>query len=466
MAGLLKERAHGMFGFFVLLVLIFIKRSREYIMREYKEKTNRFNLPFFQQAVFGVYSLFILCMIAGFIMSAGAVSVAYGDDNYEENDTLATAWHPGYSWEQTWLEGIDGLGVQADDDWYRIDVGPSGFEHVQVDVLFTHADGDINVCLFNGSGVQLACSDDVIDNEFIDHVVPGPGTYYIRVFGQDAGNTYNLRWNNIQGDDNYEGNDTLATAYYPGINWEQVWLSGIGGLGIQADDDWYRINVTPGFEHVQVDVRFTDADGDINVCLVNGSGVELACSTSATDNEFIDYEVPGPGIYYIRVFGQDAGNEYDLWWDDRQEDDAYEENDTLATAWHPGTNWENTWLSSIDGLGVQADDDWYRIDVASERVQIDVQFIHADGDIDVCLVDESEVPLACSESVTDNEFIDTEVPGPGTYYILVYFDDAGNTYDLWWDDLCLMSLSDVSYAVKNDKQGANGNFNHQGDLWR
>jgi hypothetical protein len=60
-------------------------------------------------------------------------------------------------------------------------------------------------------------------------------------------------------------------------------------------------------------------------------------------------------------------------------------------------------------------------------------------------VNESEEELACSDSTTDNEFIDTIVPGPGTYYIWVFGQDAGNTYDLWWDDLCLMSFSDVPY---------------------
>jgi hypothetical protein len=116
MSGILKERAHGMFGFFVLLVLIVIKRSMGYIMREYKGKTNRFNLPFFQQAGFGVYSLFILCMIAGFIMGAGAFSVAYGqaiDDNYEPNNERIDAWHPGYSWEDTWLTFV----LLMDQEW-------------------------------------------------------------------------------------------------------------------------------------------------------------------------------------------------------------------------------------------------------------------------------------------------------------------------------------------------------------
>jgi hypothetical protein len=59
-------------------------------MKEHRRKSKRFNLPFFQQGGFGVYSFFILCMIAGFTMGAGAFSVAYGDDAYEENDTKAS----------------------------------------------------------------------------------------------------------------------------------------------------------------------------------------------------------------------------------------------------------------------------------------------------------------------------------------------------------------------------------------
>jgi hypothetical protein len=74
-----------------------------------------------------------------------------------------------------------------------------------------------------------------------------------------------------------------------------------------------------------------------------------------------------------------------------------------------------------------------------------MQFTHAEGDIDVCLVDGSGVQLICSESETDNESIDHVVSGPGTYYIWVFGQDANNSYDLWWDDFCLMSFSDVPY---------------------
>jgi len=117
-------------------------------------------------------------------------------------------------------------------------------------------------------------------------------------------------------------------------------------------------------------------------------------------------------------------------------DDSYEENDTLATAYDFTA--KATWLDTLNGLGIQADEDWYEIDVSpagSMRVVVDCRFTHADGDIDIDLVDANDVVLASSTSASDNELIDDAVPGPGTYYIRVYFRDNGNTYNLWWDDL-------------------------------
>jgi len=117
-------------------------------------------------------------------------------------------------------------------------------------------------------------------------------------------------------DDAYEENDSLGQAWYPGSNWENEWLSDIDGLGIQADDDWFRIDVTSGYERVVIDCTFDDSDGDIDIELYNSSGVELAHSDTTTDNEHIDHVVPSSGTHYIRVFYGDEGNEYDLSWDD------------------------------------------------------------------------------------------------------------------------------------------------------
>jgi hypothetical protein len=145
-------------------------------------------------------------------------------------------------------------------------------------------------------------------------------TYYWRIdaknsYGTTTGDVWYFTTATDTSDDPYEENDTMATAYDIS-DYEGTWLSCISGLGVQKDEDWYRIYVTHGNERVLVDCQFTHADGDIDLKLYNSSGSQVAGSTDTVDNEYIDYTVPGPGTYYIKVYHGDAGNTYDLWWDD------------------------------------------------------------------------------------------------------------------------------------------------------
>ena len=240
-----------------------------------------------------------------------------GDDQYESNNYLSSAYDLSSN-ENTWLSTIDGYGVQADDDWYMINV-TSGYERVIVDLRFTHADGNIDVELLDVYGNSVVWSVSSTDNEYIDYIVSAPGTYYIRVYQNNDGNTYDLWWDDsIVGvaDDNYEENDTLATAYDLSNN-EYTWLSDIDGYGVQADDDYYKIYVTSGYERVIVELEFTHADGDIDMALYNSSGTLLVGSYSSTDNESIDHIVSAGGTYYyIRVYYGNQDNTYNFWWDD------------------------------------------------------------------------------------------------------------------------------------------------------
>jgi hypothetical protein len=117
------------------------------------------------------------------------------------------------------------------------------------------------------------------------------------------------------GDDNYENNDSLATAY--DFSTEQTWLSSVAGQGVQLDEDWYKILVWPaGNERVQIDCRFQHAAGDIDIGLYDATNKLLAYSYGIWDNEFVEYTVPTAGVYYIKVSYANHGNTYDLWWDD------------------------------------------------------------------------------------------------------------------------------------------------------
>ena len=173
------------------------------------------------------------------------------------------------------------------------------------------------------TGIYVFGSDGLIDG-YIDTTNPidsvqistTPGaTYYIGIIEwATTSDTFTVLAEQYDPtDDMFEENDTMGTAA-TGL-FEDTWYYNL----IQADDDWYIITVTAAWNRVQIDCRFTDADGDIDIALYDSAGVGLASSTSTTDNEYIDYVVdPAGGTYYIRVYYDDAGNEYDLWWDDIQ----------------------------------------------------------------------------------------------------------------------------------------------------
>jgi len=143
-------------------------------------------------------------------------------------------------------------------------------------------------------------------------------------------------------------------------------------------------------------------------------------------------------------------------------DDWYEENDFLLEAYHPGFGWEQTWLSEIDGFGVQADDDWYEIYVSPgyERLVVDLRFYDFDGDIDLAVFDAAGQLMAASESVTDDEWIDCVLPTSGTYYLAIYYGNAGNPYDLWWDDLVppAADLSGANFDLAPEPLSAGQSF--------
>jgi hypothetical protein len=382
-----------------------------------------------------------------------------GDDRYEENDVYTTAYDLS-AYENTWLSGMTyGLGVQSDYDFYEIYLSP-GEELLSVSLSFSHAAGNIDLAVYDSEGTFLTYVASTTDNEYIDLLLATSGTYYLRVYGANAGNLYDLWWDDFTppSDDAYEVNNGYSTAYDLSLD-EQDWLTEISGAGIQANDDWYEIYITPGYENLILNCTFSDLAGDINVQIYASDGTTLvAYSWSTSDNEYIDTILPSSGTYYIRVYGHNAGNLYNLWWDDliRPSDDNYEENDADTTAYDLTAN-ENIWLSTIDGNGIQYDDDWYEIyvDAGNENVYIELLFSHALGNIDLELINSSLSLIAASTSATDNEYIDVIVPSEGTYYIYIEGNNAGNTYDLMWE---------ASAPIVDDAYEENDDDTHAYDL--
>ncbi len=129
----------------------------------------------------------------------GSVTPLAGDDNYELNNSLATAADPlgnSGNWNQRLLSSISGLAVQSDHDWYEISV-TEDFQRVQVDAFFSHGSGNIDIALFDAAGNLLVESASNSDDEHLEYVVSTPGSYFVRVDGDNAGNTYDLTWNRL-----------------------------------------------------------------------------------------------------------------------------------------------------------------------------------------------------------------------------------------------------------------------------
>jgi len=373
------------------------------------------------RTITSIAAIFVAALALGACSSSGT---DIPEDMFEPNNDSAsatpTAANSGYE------------GRLFDEDWFQIEV-TSGFERVVANLAFTHADGDIDLELVDASGNVLATSESTTNNEHIDVTVSTSGIYYLRLFSASyTGNSYTLSW---MLDDELEPNDSILEARPATAN--------TGYPGIQFDDDWFRIEVTTGFERVVANLTFTHADGDIDLELVDASGNVLATSQSTTDNEQIDFTVSSSGSYYLRVFdfNNGSGNIYTLIWSGTAPppaDDPYEDNDDRASATDLP---ENTAFN-----GVQLDQDWYHISVAPgfERVAADLTFANANGDLDLRLYDSVGTLLATSNSNSnDFETIVFDVSASGDYYLKIYnnaqdvdpVNNAGtaNTYSLTWE---------------------------------
>ncbi len=113
-------------------------------------------------------------------------SCANGDAN-EDDDTSGTAT----SVRSYWANGLSAC--PSDDDWYAIEsLGGT----VTVDATFTHAEGNIDLHLFNSSLAPLASATSTTNNESLSGG-SAAGIYYLQVtlasdLGSLTGNTYEL----------------------------------------------------------------------------------------------------------------------------------------------------------------------------------------------------------------------------------------------------------------------------------
>jgi hypothetical protein len=355
-----------------------------------------------------------------------------GADRFENNDTAATATSLGTLAGTTVLRDLN---IEAGDpDWYRFTLGSSGRTGDSISVGFSHAQGDVDLTLYDGTGaVRLGGSASVTNSETVSLAGLAPGSYLLQVYGyRNAANpAYTLTTSMAQATataaDVLENDDTAATATNLGsvsgsVSRENLTIT-------TSDPDWFRFTLAgPGRSGDAVAISFNHAAGDVDLALYDATGLNrLRVSQGVGNGESISLAGLSAGTYLAQVYGYDRASNpsYSLTVGATPSTiaaDRYENNDTAATA---------TDLRTVSGSMVEqgltleaADPDWYRFTLASTGRAGDsaaISFSHALGDIDMALYDAGGTrQLAASNGVGNTETIGLAGLGAGNYLLRVY----------------------------------------------
>ena len=231
----------------------------------------------------------------------GPGGTAVGDDAFEENDTFFEPADVAAPVTIPNLVMVDGA------DWYRFDLTNPGNAASYARISFLHAQGDLDLFLYDAEGNLLDFSNGTTNSETISLNGLAAGTYSLFVLGYAGASNPNytleiVPGSTVGGDDVFEDNDELAQAFDFGTLTEPLTVVGLAITA--ADDDWFRftMNGTGTVDH-GIAIQFTHALGDLDLFLVDAGGIPIASSESTDDDEFISLDGFAAGTYFVQVIG-------------------------------------------------------------------------------------------------------------------------------------------------------------------
>ena len=312
-------------------------------------------------------------------------------------------------------------GTICDDDYFALSAAVGA---LTVSLDFTHAQGDLDLFVYDSSQTMVRNSQSLADHESVFFIVPTAGTYYIKVVGYSgAQNTYSLTTGTglCPPDDASEPNNSFATA--------TPIRRQINGTAIVCDDDYYAFNAVAG-SSVSVTITFTNSVGDLDMSAFTPGQQLIDVSDSVLNQESITFVAPTTGTYYFRVYGYaGATNVYTIIANHTlcPPDDAFEPNNSIAAATVPPG-------PKLSGVACPSDPDFYRIDMPRPGwINAIATFQYTLGDVDLTLYNSSNVEVAsATNTIGDREWIWYASTSAGTYYLKVQTKGATekNTYDL------------------------------------
>jgi hypothetical protein len=341
-------------------------------------------------------------------------------DAFEPNDSFAAASILAPPEDHTY----DALSIHAsgNDDYYRVTASATGT--LRVSLAFQHAQGDIDLEVYNASFTRLGVSDSVQNAEQLSVNAIAGQFFYIRVYGYNGAVNPNYTLTIDQADgsgipgDIFEDNDIFAAARsLPSLNQTYVGLS----IDTPFDNDFY--SVSPAISGtLTVNLAFLHSQGDIDLELLGAAQARLGLSESTDNAEQLSIPVTAGQTYFIRVFGFNGAinPNYSMTISAPAPSpgDVLEENDTFAAARGLVASDQTYTNLSIE---VPNDDDYYSlVPTATGTLNVSLAFLNSQGDINLQLFDAAQQLLASSASTADGELLSIAVTAGQTYYIRVF----------------------------------------------
>jgi hypothetical protein len=243
-------------------------------------------------------------------VTCGSDQVCPADDAAEDNDDAASAASLDLG------VPVDAAVCGTDRDFWQVPTTPGCF----ADIVATFDDdrGDVDLFLVQRTGgTEIQNSPGTGDREQITRVLASPDDVVLRVDlfnggAANAGNGYRLRIDEIcaadlgcPGDDPNEDNDTRGDARSLGR--EDATL----GIVCGNDEDFFSVVPKAGCT-TTFRVSFVDADGDIDIVLLDeSSGATLSSSRTRGNEEVVTFAATNANPVVLQVFGfGDAQNDY------------------------------------------------------------------------------------------------------------------------------------------------------------
>jgi hypothetical protein len=314
--------------------------------------------------------------------------------------------------------------IAADEvDWIKISAPATGAYQIRTD----NTASGINTVLgvYNFYGNRIAYNDDASPTDTSSaltiNLIKGY-TYYIGVTNLTGtpGGAYSWSIDGPSFDDIYEPNNTRLAARGLGILANSKTINNL----IAFNDDWFRFaTVNRGSPLNSVTIAYDHTYGDLVLSLYDVNGNLITSSANAgADSQTVSLNGLATGIYSVAIteVGGAQVPSYSLTIAPPPRDDAFENNDSLATAHWLGSL---TSTKTVSNLVMWDSADWYKFStpVPNEtNSAVSINFVNANGNLDLKVFNSAGVEIGESLTSNDGESVSLAGTSAGTYYVEVF----------------------------------------------